>query len=730
MIISIWRYSHFALALISSLFILVLSITGLILSLEPISNGWNQNPKIAGKYDISLAQLYQNLKSNYTEIYEIELDDNQQLIISAAKEGNEDRFYINPLSGNKTGEIEKKAEIFNFSTKLHRSLFLKFPGRLLIGIFSFLLLLIAISGFILFLQRQKGILNYFKRIKKDNPLSLLHLKLSRVFIIPILLIAFSGVYLSLLRFSIIPNPVDEGLFLEESSSFIPEIPIESFPLFQELKISQITSLKFPFFKDPSEFFQVNLKDKKLLVNQYNGKIEKEVQNSRIDLFSLNMFNIHTGRTSVLWAIILGLSSVSILVFMYSGFAISLRRRSGRIKNQISKTEAEIFIGVGSENGSSLLFAKSLQSALYNHGKKSYIFHLNHIEDFPKMKHLLIFSASYGDGEAPSNANLFLEKLENLNFSKTFKYSVLGFGSLAYSKFCGFAADIEDSLRLKEKAQTDCELFKINNQSFESFRNWTNNWTNKNQFPPLILKDFQSKPLSKEFQTMKLSSKKSIGDLSVLDLSPSQKIRATSGDLLAILAPGEKRARLYSLAVFKEGNLSIALRKHEFGICSQHLSKLNIGDQTQAMLKKNREFHLPKKAKEVLMICNGTGVMPFLGMIENCKPTIKFHLYWGIKNPDSKSLYKEKLDSISQNSGLENFKIAYSQKDERLYVQNLIQKEQGLICKMLKNGATIMICGSISMQADVLKLLQKTSQEGLGKPLSYFENRGQLKMDCY
>ena len=147
MIISIWRYSHFALALISSLFILVLSITGLILSLEPISNGWNQNPKIAGKYDISLAQLYQNLKSNYTEIYEIELDDNQQLIISAAKEGNEDRFYINPLSGNKTGEIEKKAEIFNFSTKLHRSLFLKFPGRLLIGIFSFLLLLIAISGF-------------------------------------------------------------------------------------------------------------------------------------------------------------------------------------------------------------------------------------------------------------------------------------------------------------------------------------------------------------------------------------------------------------------------------------------------------------------------------------------------------------------------------------------------------------------------------------------------------
>jgi sulfite reductase (NADPH) flavoprotein alpha-component len=38
MTISIWRYSHFLLAAVSSLFLIIASVTGIILAIEPIAH--------------------------------------------------------------------------------------------------------------------------------------------------------------------------------------------------------------------------------------------------------------------------------------------------------------------------------------------------------------------------------------------------------------------------------------------------------------------------------------------------------------------------------------------------------------------------------------------------------------------------------------------------------------------------------------------------------------------
>ena len=42
----------------------------------------------------------------------------------------------------------------------------------------------------------------------------------------------------------------------------------------------------------------------------------------------------------------------------------------------------------------------------------------------------------------------------------------------------------------------------------------------------------------------------------------------------------------------------------------------------------------------------------------------------------------------------------------------------------------MLCGSISMQNAVFKVLDKITTDRLQKPLSEFENNGQLLTDCY
>ena len=42
----------------------------------------------------------------------------------------------------------------------------------------------------------------------------------------------------------------------------------------------------------------------------------------------------------------------------------------------------------------------------------------------------------------------------------------------------------------------------------------------------------------------------------------------------------------------------------------------------------------------------------------------------------------------------------------------------------------MICGSLSMQHDVLDVLEEISSKNLNQSLSEFENNGQLLLDCY
>ena len=62
------------------------------------------------------------------------LDENDFVTASViTKEGKSATFYVNPFTGEKLGEPEKKHPVFQFATSLHRSLFLKSTGRFIVG---------------------------------------------------------------------------------------------------------------------------------------------------------------------------------------------------------------------------------------------------------------------------------------------------------------------------------------------------------------------------------------------------------------------------------------------------------------------------------------------------------------------------------------------------------------------------------------------------------------------
>ena len=165
MIISVWRYSHLALAVSSFLFVLTASLTGIVLAFEPIQQ--EIETQTLPVEETSAATLISNLKENYLEVFGVKVDAYQRVSVSVLTEDGEmAEFYVNPKTGEKVGELAQESSVFQFARSLHRSLFLKTTGRFFVGLTSFLLFLISASGLILLLKRQQGFRKLFSKIIK------------------------------------------------------------------------------------------------------------------------------------------------------------------------------------------------------------------------------------------------------------------------------------------------------------------------------------------------------------------------------------------------------------------------------------------------------------------------------------------------------------------------------------------------------------------------------------
>ena len=72
MIISLWRYSHLSLAILSTVFLIIASVTGIILSFSSI-NEEIQNKNREALDEISISTLIDTLSNKYLETSSIEI---------------------------------------------------------------------------------------------------------------------------------------------------------------------------------------------------------------------------------------------------------------------------------------------------------------------------------------------------------------------------------------------------------------------------------------------------------------------------------------------------------------------------------------------------------------------------------------------------------------------------------------------------------------------------------
>lgn len=731
MILSVWRYAHLSLAILSSVFLLILSVTGVILAVDAL---YEQQPGYSTKEldNMSLAQAITGLRESYPEITELSVNYNKLVRIDAFDaDGNSVQGFIDPTTGELIGQEKPKSAVVQWTTALHRSLFLKETGRIIVGVASFLLLLISISGLVLILKRQKGIRHFFAKVHQDFFSQYFHVVSGRLLLIPVMILAITGTYLFLVRAGIpynTPTVVDQALLLEDED----KLDVAEISVFQETTLSDIQKLEFPFDPDdPEENYLLTLKDRKLSVNQYTGQVVQEEKYPYTAVLDTLSLDLHTGRTNRLWALILGVASLNILFFIYTGFVITFRRTRTRIKNRYRADQAEIVLLFGSENGNTLFFADKVHKQLLADGRMSFLDSMNHYQHYPCATHLLVFTSTYGLGDAPSNADKFDMLLERHAQNQNILFSVIGFGSRSYADFCAFAERVDALLEKQDWVSRLMDMHTVNDRSAEQFASWTQQWTEKSGIPLATAPSvYQAKP--PVLKKLKVVSKTAISpenQVFKLQLKALSGAKFQSGDLLAIY-PEENKERFYSIGRH-DGTVQLVVKLLENGVGSGFLYTIQPGETIQARIMANPNFHFPKKAKAVALIANGTGIAPFLGMIRDNRKRVPIHLYAGFRYRNEMSeQYAEFAKLEITKKRLKSCYWAFSREEEKKYVLDLIRRDELFFCTLLRDGGTVMICGALAMQRDVEQILDGflSVENGLG--LDFYKKNKQVLTDCY
>uniref|UniRef100_A0A7E4W6X1 Methionine synthase reductase n=1 Tax=Panagrellus redivivus TaxID=6233 RepID=A0A7E4W6X1_PANRE len=182
----------------------------------------------------------------------------------------------------------------------------------------------------------------------------------------------------------------------------------------------------------------------------------------------------------------------------------------------------------------------------------------------------------------------------------------------------------------------------------------------------------------------------------------------------------------------------------FGVCTEYLKSLQVGDTVQVILKEPSKFRLPPLARAgqpiwdipLLLIGPGTGVAPFASFFqkllahkiqhetsgEGPLPQVKRYLFYGSRNLSEEFILKDELESLSREGVISDLVLCESRVPDsphQKYVQDALRLRGKEIVDFITADVTpaplIFACGDgKGLSKDLFACFSELLQTHLGK----------------
>jgi sulfite reductase (NADPH) flavoprotein alpha-component len=739
------RQFHSLPGLVAALLLMLLAISGAVLSVDPALERLNATLPASGQMNV--AQLAGQVTSHYSQVEQIQRTPSGSIIVYYTHDGQAGAERVDPLTGASRGAYTPSA-FSRWVKDLHRSLLLGTSGHALSGVGALFMLILSISGAALLAKRLGGWRNLMHPLR-GNFNQRWHAEVGRIAIVGLLLSALTGIYMSATTFSFISDGMQREPAFATHMSDSPPAPVGTLPALQATDLNDLRELDFPSTSNPGDPFTLRTAQGDGYIDPASGAWVSYLPHDPMRTAYEFIYQLHTGESFWWLGLLLGVCALSVPLMSVTGTLLWWRRSQSmpRIHHNSGAQTADTVILIGSESNGTWGFAQTLHDALKQAGHQVHTTTMNQLaREYRSAQRLFILTATSGDGDAPACASQFLKRLSNACVKPDLGFAVLGFGDRQFTQFCQFAKDVQAALLASGWSQL-LELETINRQSPQEFKRWGAT------VGRLLGHDLtlSHTPLRPSTTTWALIDRREYGEqvkapthiLRFKAMAPAQSSgwlkrlckgnalpAFEAGDLVGVLLPGCHVPRLYSLASSTDdGVLEICVRKHENGLCSGLLHDLPVGGQIEAFIQPNPGFRPAPGKEPVILIGAGTGIGPLRGFIRNNKARHPMHLYWGGRHPASDFLYEPELNSYLADQRLTRLRAAFSQAHERSYVQDRLIADALALRRLIEKGGQVLVCGSREMAKGVMNALDEVLAP-LNLTVLTLKAQGRYREDVY
>ncbi len=668
---------------------------------------------------LSVAEVVLDLESSFITLDEMEVNTCGQWTVTGQRQnGAYGNWGLRP-SNCELSHAPTTANWVKWMTSLHRSLFMGTLGRLFVGLTAVLFLLLLVTGAWLTLK-----VHGFT----GRSTGMWHVDLGSLVLVPCAILAFTGVAMSAHRFGLWPDSPPLSLHAGMAEQRV--LPAPQFEVFENMPLAALQNLKWPFALEEGEWFEVRLKDgTQLEVDALSGDIISK-QIPAMSQRSLDWLGaVHTGEAHWFWSILWFLSSVCTLALGWTGFNIwNTRRTTKPTHAEVPGADADLDIVVASQGGTTWTIAKQWTKVFEGNGIRVNLCAMKAFRPNLACRKVVFMASTYGQGEAPEHLWSWKDLLSTWEFHPDAKAVVLALGDKKYRQFAQFGHDLAQELAGFQELPV--LLHKVHRRTGADLLLGWQRTLEHLVLPDLALNAADEWRNQREtFQVVERISAGQMVWLRFKPVAPMEK-QVESGDLMAVCPPEGNHERMYSLSMFKDQSAGMCVRIKPGGECSTWLGSLNVGNVLDARILKNLKFHLntPKHGCRTTFICNGSGIGPFLGMIESLQDNSQATLVWGVKERNHTRFAEDILSQALNRGALTRLEVVTSKEatNNLKHVQGVFCSDEDLASTALSGQGRVMICGSLAMARDIETMFQESHNEAFQAARS----EGRWQSDCY